>query len=103
MQLYRLGEPWWPDNSFEQEHIKPEQAARYEADTWEENIGTYLSTATKVTVGQVAKEALFFDAVAKVGKADQNRITAAMDRLGWRREHADGKTDWQGKRWWVKA
>jgi hypothetical protein len=26
---------------------------------------------------------------------------AAMEQIGWRRERADGKTDWQGKRWWV--
>jgi predicted P-loop ATPase len=103
VHLYRLGEQWWPDRAFEQQHIKPEQAARYGADTWEENVGIYLTTATKVTVGQVAKEALFFDAVAKVGKHDQVRIAAAMERLGWRRERTDGKTDWKGQRWWVKA
>jgi hypothetical protein len=26
-----------------------------------------------------------------------------MERVGWKRERPDGKTDWQGKRWWVRA
>jgi hypothetical protein len=29
---------WWPDKDFEREYIMPEQAARYEADAWEETI-----------------------------------------------------------------
>jgi hypothetical protein len=40
---------------------------------------------------------------ARIGAADQRRIAAALERIGWRRERADGKTDWQGKRWWVPA
>ncbi|WP_375762858.1 VapE domain-containing protein [Bradyrhizobium sp. Pha-3] len=102
VHAYHEGERWWPDRDFEREHIKPEQEARFEADTWEESIGDYLKTQTRVLVSQVAKEALFIEA-AKVARADQNRITAALERLGWRREREDGKTDWQGKRWWIKA
>jgi predicted P-loop ATPase len=34
---YRNGAPWWPDKDFERQHIAPEQAARYEADVWEDN------------------------------------------------------------------
>jgi hypothetical protein len=30
------------------------------------------------------------------------RITAIMERRHWKRAN-DGKADWQGKRWWVKA
>jgi hypothetical protein len=39
----------------------------------------------------------------RIGKADQNRIAAAMENLGWKRQRSDGGTDWQGKRWWIKA
>ncbi|MBR1149071.1 virulence-associated E family protein [Bradyrhizobium sp. JYMT SZCCT0428] len=102
VHLLHEGAVWWPDRDFERQHIRPEQEARYEADTWEETIGEYLKSKTKVLVGEVAKDALFIEA-AKVSKADQNRIAAALERLGWRRERADGKTDWQGKRWWVRA
>jgi predicted P-loop ATPase len=76
----------------------PEQAARYEADVWEEPITSYLAEHPRVTVGQIAKEALSI-ATGKIGTADQRRISAALERLGWRRE----RKDWQGKRWWSKS
>jgi predicted P-loop ATPase len=40
--FYRHNQPWWPDREFEKRHIQPEQAARYEADIWEEKIAEYL-------------------------------------------------------------
>jgi predicted P-loop ATPase len=82
---YRKGRPWWPDKDFERIHIIPEQTARYEADAWEG-----------------AHQALSIE-TPRVGTADQRRIAAALDQLGWRRERPDGKTDWQGKRWWIPA
>jgi predicted P-loop ATPase len=80
----------------------PEQAARYEGDAWEENIAGYLATKTRVTIGDVARDALFIE-TPRIGTADQRRIAAALEQLGWRRERTDGKTDWQGKRWWVQG
>jgi predicted P-loop ATPase len=100
--MYRRKAVWWPDKDFERERIMPEQSARYESDTWEENIASYLRSQNRVTVGQVAREALFIE-TPRITRTDQNRIIAALERLGWRRERADGKTDWQGKRWWVPA
>ena len=58
--------------------------------------------ASRVTVGDVAQHALFFE-TQRIGTAEARRITAAMTNLGWKRERDDGKTDWQGKRWWIKA
>jgi predicted P-loop ATPase len=101
VHLYHEGEPWWPDRDFEQQHIKPEQEARFEADAWQDTIGKYLTDQKKVTVGQVAKEALFIEA-ARIGTADQRRITGIMEHIRWKRDN-DGKPDWQGKRWWVKG
>ena len=82
----------------------PQQADRYEADVWEENIAAYLANKkhARVTVGQVAREGLGIE-TPKIGTAEQRRIAAAMEQIGWRRERPDGKTDWQGKRWWVRA
>jgi predicted P-loop ATPase len=101
---FRKGVRWWPDKDFERDHIMPQQAARYEADVWEENIATYLANKIdgRVTVGQVAREVLGIE-TPKIGTAEQRRIAAAMEQIGWRRERPDGKTDWQCKRWWVPA
>jgi predicted P-loop ATPase len=98
---YQEGKSWWPDKDFERQSIMPEQAQRYESDVWEEVIAEYLKTRTKVTVGEVARYALFIE-TSRVGTADQRRITTAMEQVGWIRAN-DGKPDWQGKRWWVPA
>jgi predicted P-loop ATPase len=99
---YRNNAPWWPDKDFEREHIAPEQAARYEADVWEDSIAEYLKTNTKVTVGQIAKEALQIE-TPRIGRAEQNRIVAALERIGWHRERPLGEKDWQGRTWWISA
>jgi predicted P-loop ATPase len=96
---HREGVRWWPDKDFEQEHIVPEQEARYEIDAWEEKIEEYLKLVSRTTIGRVGREALGFE-TARFGRADQNRIAAALERLGWRREGT--KVDWQGNRWWSK-
>jgi hypothetical protein len=44
----------------------------------------------------VAKEALFFD-TSRIGTADQRRIAAALEQLGW---HRLKRTDAKGTRWW---
>jgi predicted P-loop ATPase len=95
VDLYRGNEPWWPDRDFERAQIAPQQESRYETDAWQDMIETYLARQTRVTIGQVAKEALFIE-TAKIGTADQRRISAIMERLSWKRQ----PVDWQGKRWW---
>lgn len=80
MVRFVAGEPWWPDKTFEREHVMPEQAARYEADVWEENISTYLETKTKVLISQVAREALGIE-TPRIGTAEQRRIGAALKQL----------------------
>jgi predicted P-loop ATPase len=95
VQLYRLGEPWWPDRTFEQQHIKQQQEARFEADAWEDLIADFVATRTKVTIGEIAQGALFFDK-SKIGTADQRRIAAILELLGWHRlpKDRDGKRFW---------
>jgi predicted P-loop ATPase len=95
---YQEGTQWWPDKDFERAHIMPQQAARYEADAWEENISEYLKANSKVTIGQVAREALHIE-TPRIGTAEQRRIAAALERLDWKRR----PVDWQGKRWWIRA
>jgi predicted P-loop ATPase len=96
--LFRAGKPWWPDRTFEQEHIAAEQASRYEGDAWEETIRDYLANQSRVTVGQVAKDALSIE-TPRISTADQRRIAAVLELLGWRRLPRDSK----GTRWWGKG
>jgi predicted P-loop ATPase len=95
LAAYRDGEHWWPDAVFEREHIAPQQAARYMADEWQEPIANYLAHETKVTVSQVAREALNIQA-ERLDRALQNRIAAVMRTIGWRQGARTGKA-----RWWV--
>jgi predicted P-loop ATPase len=98
VQMYRDGVPWWPDRDFEAKYIKPEQEARFEADAWEQAIAGWLSGRVTVTVLDVAREALLFE-VARVGTADQRRIVAVLERLGWAR----GARGHGGVRKWEKC
>lgn len=99
---YRRDKCWWPDKDLERDHIMPQQAQRYEGDAWEDKISLFLETQTRVTIGEVGEHALGFQSV-RFGVADQRRIAAALEQLGWRRELPAGKTNWQGKRWWVRG
>ena len=98
VHLYRSGAAWWPSKDFETEHIISEQASRYEADAWEDTIREFLAKQVRVTIGQVARDALAIE-TPRIGTADQRRIAAALEQLGWRRQ----AKDWEGKRWWAKA
>jgi predicted P-loop ATPase len=95
VKLYRDGVQWWPDRSFEKEHIMKEQAERYESDAWEEPIAAYVKAKDRVLIGEVARQALFIE-TPKIGTADQRRIAAVLEQLGWHRL----KMDWRGNRWW---
>lgn len=91
---YRSGVPPYPTSEFEKQYIAPQQAARYEADSWEERIGPYLAGKARVTLGTVAEEALNFEA-KRFGTADQRRLAAVLANLGWiRAEHRTGKGRW---------
>jgi predicted P-loop ATPase len=97
VDLYREGAWWWPDKSFERQYIEPEQAARYEGDAWEEAVTDYLNNKTRVTIGQVARDALHLE-TPRIGTADARRIGAIMTNLGWRQ----GKRGHGGVRFWEK-
>ncbi len=92
---FKDGKQWWPDKDFEQTHIEPEQAQRYEADVWEEAIRAYIKTRSTVLVGEIAKDALHFE-TNRIGRADQNRIIAILKQIGWERR----KKDWKGNIPW---
>ena len=95
LQQYRDGAPWWPSPAFEAEHIAPQQDARFEADTWEDVVAAFIEPQPRVTVLQVAKDALHLD-VSKIGTQEQRRITATLTHLGWSR----GQRGSRGERFW---
>lgn len=93
---YRAGAKWWPDSAFEQTHIAPQQEARFESDAWEETLSAFLLDKQSVLVGELAREALHIE-TPRIGRADQNRITAILERLGWQRQ----PKDWRGNVPWA--
>ena len=99
MALYRQGTPWWPDKEFDHKHAGPEQAARYEGDPWEEPIALFLNTISRTTILQVAKSALDFEKVDRLGTAHARRVAAVLITLGWKR----AKRGPNGERFWEKA
>jgi predicted P-loop ATPase len=85
VNAYRGGEQWWPDSDFEKQFIQPQQEARHEADAWEQAIGEWLATnPDNVTILKVARLGLSIE-TPRLGTADQRRISAALERLGWQR------------------
>jgi predicted P-loop ATPase len=97
--LYRQGTPWWPDRDFETKYAMPEQASRYEADAWEEPVRIFLQGVSKTTILQIARSALDFKTVDRLGTADQRRIANVLTSLGWGR----GKRGHNGVRFWEKV
>ncbi len=96
LEYYRNGQCWWPSQAFEVEHIAREQEARFETDAWEEVISGWLGPRSRITVLEVAKEALSIE-TPRLGTSDQRRISAILERLGWRRAPS------HGVRWWVRS
>jgi predicted P-loop ATPase len=95
LTLYRVGKTWWPDGEFERQHIKPEQESRFEDDAWEDAIGKFIFGKDRVLVGEIARESLDIK-TERIGRAEQNRITAILERRGWRRL----PKDWRGNVAW---
>ncbi len=91
VHLFHARAPWWPDDEFERHQIKPQQDDRFEADAWQEPIAKYVNGRDRVTVCEVAYEALALG-TAKIGTADQRRIAAVLVLLGWK----PGR-NWQGR------
>jgi hypothetical protein len=88
---------WWPDREFEQAHIVTEQEARFEPDIWQDPIAVFLQGVTKTTALAVAKSALDFETIDRLGTADARRIAGILTKLGWvpKRSNHD--------RWWERG
>lgn len=87
---------WWPDASFEAEYLKPEQAARLVGDIWEDRIDEFLVGKTRVTIAEVAREALAIIDGRMTGN-DTARITSVLRSNGWLAKRTGRR------RWWELA
>ena len=119
VQLFRKDVRWWPDYTFEHEHIRPQQEARFEPDPWEPLIKKYLAPRLtqylaqqpsldppRVTLLDIAEDVLGYttaktvqqgELVTPVNRLDPKvgqRIGAVLHHLGWVPKH--GERD----RWW---
>jgi predicted P-loop ATPase len=91
VEAFRAGAQWWPEGDFEREHIKPQQASRFEADAWQGAIAEFIRGRERVTVSEVANGALDIH-IGKIGTEVQRRIAAVLIDAGWQ----SGK-DWKGR------
>ena len=113
VHLYHERTPWWPDYEFEHQHIEPQQAARFEADAWEDVIVPWLGNLKQVTLIGVACGALGYQdpkaddysqggnsktPLNRFGTADQNRVKAILRNHGFVR----GGKSTTGRQLWVK-
>ena len=91
VEAFRTGAQWWPEDTFEREHIKPQQASRFEADAWQEPIAKFINGLERVTVAEVANGALDIP-TGKIGTEVQRRIAAVLTDAGWQ-----AGRDWKGR------
>jgi predicted P-loop ATPase len=94
VQAYRNGAWWWPDASLEN-LIRPEQAARYQGDIWEDKIAEWLADHTEptVTVRKIAENALSILS-SQMRHEHALRIAAILRDLGWTSKRTGRQ------RWW---
>ena len=92
---FREGAKWWPDRTFEQEVIQPEQEARFEIDAWAEPVEQYVKTNLNgdITVIGAAK-ALGLDE-RWLGLPEQRRIASIFHTLNLKPKRS------RHRRWWV--
>lgn len=95
VERYHRKERWYLEDESIIAAAEAEQAHRYLSDAWEDPIAEYVNGKDKVKVGDVLKEALYFE-TKNYGRADQNRVTAILMNLGWERGKRAEKS-----RWWV--
>jgi predicted P-loop ATPase len=93
VHLFKTGSRWWPERSFEAEHIKPEQDKRYEADIWERVIRDYLLCRYETTALELATGPLQMS-VPMIQTGVNKRIANILKSLEWVSKHTNKGTIW---------
>jgi len=91
----RAGLPWWPDRTFERDHIKPEQDKRYEFDPWHDHVIKILEDLLPyVTVTNNLIAERLGVKTERLDPAVARRISAIMRKLGWNFKHTRAGNVW---------
>jgi predicted P-loop ATPase len=93
VHLFKTGAPWWPERSFELEHIRPQQEERYETDIWEKVIRDYLLGKNEVTALEIATGPLSMT-VPMIQTGVNKRIANILKNLRWSAKHKEKGTVW---------
>lgn len=82
---FKAGDRHWPTAEDEAKYFKPQQDRRQEDDPWSPPMHLWIegSILNRVTVSQVAREALGFDGNSRIGTIEQRRIANILKDLGW--------------------
>jgi len=93
LSRYRDGEEWWITDAVVLAEAQAAQAERIEEDVWAPLIDAYVAHLSQVQVIDVLREACDVPK-ERMGQREKNRITAHLQRRGWRRHHGwiAGKT-----------
>lgn len=80
--LYQRNEKWWPSPEFEAEHIRPQQAERFECDPWEEMIVAHIETTQ---TDRLTVAGLLTNVIDKKAPShdDRRRVRTILRRLGY--------------------
>jgi predicted P-loop ATPase len=73
---YRAGEKWWPDDTFEREHIRPQQDDRFEGDPWDEARAAHVADLSRVRVTDIPQRPDVRKREGRDGRTAQDRRRA---------------------------
>ena len=90
-----MGEQYWPDPTFEELFIQPEQDERLEPDPWDHLVMGFLQHRKQVLVHEVIA-ACTGGGSAQLSTFNRNRVMRIMETLRWKR----GRRGPNGERFW---
>ena len=100
LALFEAGEQWWPDAGMEEQHIRPVQEDRREAEAWVEKIDQWLhgtgSPAQPIMLMQVWTDCLG-GSMDRYNQEISRRIANALRLLGWEDKHTNKARLWSEK------
>jgi predicted P-loop ATPase len=79
---FHAGAKWYPDAEFEKTYIRAQQEARFEEDSWEEDIRKTLEGLDRVRIAYILTS-LNID-VSHRSTRNERRVSNILQRLGWR-------------------